>query len=169
MKICPRCGTPQKDENTVCVECGTVLGDALSEEEGQAALARLKASMKKRPVYRGYFEYDPYDPFSLGWKQYTVAILNCAAVITALVLIFLADTLPVPHADVLICVILFCGIAAIDMFFPQINWGMTKLGAELRGVQVYDGPNGLYMFLHRMLPILAFIIGVLLILISLQR
>ena len=33
MKLCEKCGTPQKDENFRCVECGAILPSPLSEKD----------------------------------------------------------------------------------------------------------------------------------------
>ena len=41
MKKCRKCGAVQNDDRTTCVDCGTVLGRPMSEEEEAIAEAAL--------------------------------------------------------------------------------------------------------------------------------
>ena len=162
MKVCPSCGTPQKNENNVCVECGAKLGNPLSPDEEQAERNRQQKGMQSRAVYRGWFEYDYLDPFALGWKHKAAAALNILLGIAAIVSMVGADYLPVGKPVICLYVTVFCIINTVELIFPEIGWELTKFKGEVRGLNVDDEPTDRYIFMHRLWVLIFTVIAVIL-------
>ena len=159
MKVCPKCGTPQKDENTCCIECGAVLRGELSAEEKAQLALRQQEEHKKRVLYGGFLESDPEDPFSMNLKQRIIAILNLLTVIASLVVMVGAELLPVRGPALCLVSLAYCGVAAFDLFFPEVRWSLHRLRGELRGYLCSDDPSDVYLFWHWVTPIITLVIG----------
>lgn len=85
MKQCPSCGTRQSDDRTTCVDCGSFLGDPLSEREEAAAEAAIDAAVAH--------EIDPSDNFAVTRRQKLLGIASIVCIVGMLVLICVTNNI----------------------------------------------------------------------------
>ncbi len=85
MKQCPHCGTRQSDDRSTCVDCGSFLGDPLSEREEAAVEEAIEATVAH--------ELDPSDNFAVTRRQKLLGIAAIVCIVGMLVLICVANNI----------------------------------------------------------------------------
>jgi len=84
MKKCPKCGAVQSDGRNVCLDCGTLLGRAMTKEETAAhedALDERLSDLSERT-----------EDFYVPLRDKVIGIIALAGIIAAIVLLVLATT-----------------------------------------------------------------------------
>ncbi len=84
MKKCKKCGTVQSGARTVCLECGSVLGKAMSAEEKEAAEAVLYDKLDNMA--------ERTDDFYIPVRDKIISALCVLGVIAAVILIVFANS-----------------------------------------------------------------------------
>lgn len=79
MKLCPKCGAPQKDSRSTCIDCGTRLGKPLTQEELvqyqlDHNLERMIDDMAERA-----------DDLRVGRRAWVLVALNAVCFVAAIV------------------------------------------------------------------------------------
>jgi len=81
MKKCKKCGALQNDDNNTCIDCGTVLGKALSEAEAAEIEERLDN------VLEGMSERT--EDFYVPLRDKIMGVLSAIGIIAAIILLIL--------------------------------------------------------------------------------
>ena len=130
MKICDKCRAQNADTRVFCLDCGTTLGEKLSDAQEAAYQDNLSDNIealcnRNDPLYVSRFDK------IVG----VLALLGCAA---SVVLPFIRPyTMTDDHPY--LWAFLFFTLAALDAFVPQLAWGLEKLRISLWA----DGAEGL--------------------------
>ena len=84
MKKCPKCGAVQSDSRNVCLDCGTLLGRAMTKEETAAHEDALDERLSDLS--------DRTEDFYVPLRDKVIGIIALAGIIAAIVLLVLATT-----------------------------------------------------------------------------
>ena len=153
MKLCEKCGTPQKDENFRCVECGNILPEPLSDKEEEIINSRISEYIDSQAERTEDFYVTNFD-------KIMIALDIIGFIVSVAVLIFRS---PLTNTDAL-CIYTagFFGFMAIDTTFPKILWFFEKLRVQMR-YHVDDlQPSDTYLITRKIMivviPIIAYMI-----------
>ncbi len=160
MKVCPKCKTPQKDENHHCIECGTALGAPIGERDEQHLLQqaddRLKHAMHERYLERFY---------QVGRPEYWIVAVDVLLYLVSMVLLYLcADS--VPHPIFLLLPWGLCFIGGVITLFPMFTWKLVRILLLLSSRRYYyddmydlEEPKDGFIIFHRIFRILCPVCG----------
>ncbi len=125
MKKCKKCGAVHGDDSSVCVDCGTFLGDSVSEADEQAAEAALDGALHSMTERTEDFYIPPLQRV-FGW-------LCVLGVIAAIVLLALAGGAPEESragtAGLIAAILLIA--AAPMLLVPRVLWFLLTLKYRL--------------------------------------
>ncbi len=134
MKICPKCNAPQKDDSTICEECGADLTYPLQKTD------------------------DPFNLGIFGKIMITIDILGMIAAV-ALMILFM-DNHAVNLSWCFVSAVLLI-VAAIATGIPDLNWHFYELSMEFKHGVSNPEPSNYYLFMWKLgivaIPIICFI------------
>ncbi len=142
MKFCQSCGTPQKDENRTCIECGAVLGEPISEKEAMARQREMDEAMKRAAAA------SVDDPLALTPLDRVMAVVDVVGIVASVVALLLL------HANEYAYIgLLLFAVAFVDTAFPKINWFFEELRIQMRANVTSADPSDWYLFTRKILVI----------------
>lgn len=150
MKFCQSCGTPQKDENRTCIECGALLGEPISKAEAMARQREMDESLKRAAAA------SVDDPLALTTLDRVIAGLDLAGIVLSVLALLLL------HANEFA----FWGLALfaaafVDTAFPRINWFFEELRIQMRSDVTSAEPSDWYLISRKILIIALPVLGAL--------
>ena len=124
MKKCKSCGALQKDERTVCIDCGQRLGKPLSDSELEALEEGIHAQLDEMS--------DATDDFYVTKTDKILIILHA---LFSVALIVLAIINPYGHEDIgdpIVWCFVLNAISVAHLAFPAALWDLHILGLGAR-------------------------------------
>lgn len=150
MKFCQSCGTPQKDENRTCIECGAILGESISKGEAMARQREMDEAMKRAAAA------SVDDPLALTTLDRVMAGVDLAGLVASVLAILLL------HANEFAYIgLLLFAVAFVDTAFPRINWFFEELRIQMRSSVTSAEPSDLYLISRKILIIALPVLGAL--------
>ena len=150
MKLCEKCGTPQKDENFRCVECGTILPKPLNEKEEEIIENQISDYIDEHASRT--------DPFYVSRADKVMIAVDLAGLLASVVTLLFFSPTSDEDALSLVCIFLFA-FSALDTAFPQIQWFFEKLRVEMHYHVEHLEPSDLYLIGRKIMiyaiPVLA--------------
>lgn len=144
MKLCEKCGTPQKDENFRCVECGAILPKPLSDKEEEIIEDQISDYIDDAA--------DRSDDFHVGTREKLLIAADILGFIMSfVVMIFFSDK---SEGDY-ICLMtaLLFALVAVNTAFPKLSWALEKIRLS-RYVDTYDlSPSDWYVTSQKIMKI----------------
>ncbi len=158
MKICMRCGTPQKDSNQTCVECGAVLGGPMDAEKAEQIQTMQKDQLDDIMEHPRYF--DPYDLEYVGPIQKILVAIDILLILASLILLNFQTPLPVKTPACCGLTLVFCIVAAIDTAFPWLSFELELISVRMRFKVDDPEPSDSFVFMHRLIDLVLPILGI---------
>ena len=152
MKLCQKCGTPQKDENFRCVECGAILPSPLSEKDEEIIEEQISDYIDGAA--------DRSDDFYVGTREKILVAADILGIILSVVVMIFFSPESDGDAICLWCAVLFA-LGAVHTAFPKLGWALEKLRLA-RYVDTYDlSPSDWYITSQKIMKIAIPVIGAL--------
>lgn len=149
MKVCAKCGVEQNDANTLCVECGAVLPDPVSEEEEER-----REYEKSQELYALADRTDLFYRTRFDWAM---IIGNGAGLAAAMVILFFFTHLP--GAVYALTTVGCCGVGLIIAAFPKLLWKLEEWRVTLR-YDVSDlSPSYAWLIGNKVVALLCLLVG----------
>ena len=135
MKKCKKCGAVQKDTRSVCIDCGTVLGKPLSEEETETVEEELQDNLHGMTERTEDFRVSRAD----------IGLLISHALMTAVMIgMFLWKGSDISGSAQTLVAGVLCNIGVIiELAFPRLSWTIHKWMMHLRYSNADDLAPGL--------------------------
>lgn len=144
MKLCEKCGTPQKDENFRCVECNAILPKPLSEKEEEIIEDQISDYISNAA--------DKSDDFTVGTREKILIAVDILGIILSFVVMIFFSRESDGDAICLWCALLFV-LGAVHTAFPRLGWFFEKLRLS-RYVDTYDlSPSDWYITSQKIMKI----------------
>lgn len=154
MKKCPKCGTVQSDDRSMCVDCDAHLGAKMSETDE----AELNEEMKEKISSLT----ERADDFHVSLFDKILLVLNILMVIAQIVLIFIFKDYGQKIYVLLYAVLLI--FPSVYLVKPHWIWELNLLRANSRyGNADQLIPGALWVFERKVVSIIFLLMGVLLI------
>lgn len=150
MKVCEKCGTPQKDENFRCVECGAILGKPLSDEEEERAEDMISDYIDEHAART--------DPFYVSRTDKILVAVNIVGLIAAVVMMLFRSNSSDTDCICFLFAVIFL-LMAIDTAFPQIQWFFEKLRVEMHYHVEHLEPSDLYLLGRKIMKVVIPVFG----------
>ena len=116
MKKCKSCGALQKDERTVCIDCGQRLGEPLTKRELKALEDGLETQLDEMA--------DRCDDFHVSRFDYVLIALH-AVLSVALIVVTLINPNNVQETGrSLLWGLILNVLAAVELLFPAAMWSL---------------------------------------------
>lgn len=116
MKKCKSCGALQKDERTVCIDCGQRLGDPLTERELKALEDGLELQLDEMA--------DRCDEFHVSRFDYVLIALH-AILSVALIVVCFMNPLDIENiGESLFYGLLMNVVSTVQLLFPAAIWSL---------------------------------------------
>lgn len=155
MKLCEKCGTPQKDENFRCVECNAILPKPLSEEDEEIIEDQISDYIDNAA--------ERSDDFYIGTHEKILIAADILGFILSFVVMIFFSPKSDGDAICLWCAVLFA-LGAVNTAFPKLSWALEKLRLS-RYVDTYDlSPSDWYITSQKIMKIAVPVIGALILL-----
>lgn len=126
MKKCKKCGALQNDERNTCMDCGTVLGHSLTEQETRLEEAALENKLDGMA--------DRTDDFYVPLRDKIMGII-CILGMAAAILLLTFPFTPNRHADLVqgfsLISLLSLAVSCFTLFFPKFMWYFSTLKYRL--------------------------------------
>lgn len=150
MKLCEKCGTPQKDENFRCVECGAILPSPLSDKEEEIIEEQISDYIDKAA--------DRSDDFTVGTREKIIVAADILGIVLSVIVMIFFSHEPDGDYICLMCALMFA-MGAVDTAFPKLSWALEKLRLS-RYVDTYAlSPSDRYVISRRIMQIAIPVIG----------
>ncbi len=118
MKLCEKCGTPQKDENFRCVECGAILPGPLSEKDEEIIEEQISDFIRDA--------VDKSDDFHVGTKEKILIAVDILGIILSFVVMIFFSPQTGGDAICLWCAVIYA-LGAVNTAFPKLGWALERL------------------------------------------
>lgn len=131
MKICPKCGAIWEDNRNTCLDCDTVLPNALSAEAAEEVREDVSDSL--------YDMAENADDFAVSPREKVFGILSFVGCVAGLVLFVLASTKynatasPIVRSVMELATLiglftpLFFAVSGCLFLFPRLMWNLYTL------------------------------------------
>lgn len=126
MKLCPKCGAPQKNSRSTCIDCGTRLGKPLTQEE----LAQYQLDHNLGRMIDDMAERT--DDFYVSRWAWVLVALNAVCFVAALCVLVFGRTWA--NAKLVLLPLICAPAGAAFLAFPRLFWRLQQLRISL----VYD-------------------------------
>jgi len=137
MKLCEKCGTPQKDENFRCVECGSILPGPLSDKEEEIIEDQISDFIEDT-VHRS-------DDFYVGTKEKILIAVDILGIVMSFVVAIFFSPESGGDAICLWCAVIYA-LGAVHTAFPRLGWFFEKLRIARYVDNAYDlSPSDWYI------------------------
>ena len=144
MKLCEKCGTPQKDENFRCVECNAILPKPLSDKEEEIIEDQISDYIDDAA--------ERSDDFYVGTREKILIAADILGIIMSFVVMIFFSHKPDGDYICLMCAFLFA-LGAIHTAFPKLGWALEKIRLS-RYVDTYDlSPSDWYITSQKIMKI----------------
>lgn len=131
MKKCIQCGAIMDNENESCLECGTKLGPALTEEEVQ----QLKKVFLERATKVG----EKADYFYVSKQDKLVSVLLLCGVVIHMLLLYITNQAETENYRLLVYIIMiWMTIEAFNVVNPKITWKIYQMSISLKPTEHKD-------------------------------
>ena len=151
MKKCEKCGTPQKDSNFRCVECGAILGKPLSGAEEERMKEQISDYIADRAERTEDFYITRLDKIMIA--------LDVLGILASLWYLLLGPKNRDGQGICLFLILIFL-LAGINTAFPKIAWTLEKWRVEMRYHVENLEPSDWYLITRKIInvvfPILAY-------------
>jgi len=155
MKLCKNCGTPQKDENFRCVECGAILPKPLSDREEEIIEEQISDYIDEAA--------DRSDDFYVGTREKILIAADILGLVMSFVVMIFFSPETQGDAICLWCALLFV-LGAVNTAFPKLGWEIEKIRLA-RYVDASDlSPSDHYVVTRKITNIAIPVIGALILL-----
>ncbi|MBP1755587.1 MAG: hypothetical protein H6Q59_1985 [Firmicutes bacterium] len=125
MKKCIQCGAIMENENETCLECGTKLGPALTEEEVQ--------HLKKAFLERATKVEEKADFFYVSKQDKIVSVLLLCGVVMHMLLLYTIKQVETENYRLLVYIIMiWMTVEAFNVVNPKITWKIYQMRFSLK-------------------------------------
>ncbi len=130
MKKCKSCGALQKDERTVCVDCGQRLGKPLTDSELKALEEGLEIQLEEMS--------DNADGFHVSRFDYVLIALHAILSVALIVVSFINPNDYEKIGEPLVWGIVLNVLAAVELLFPAAMWSLHTAMLSFRYANAED-------------------------------
>ena len=158
MKICSHCGAINSDNKFFCVDCNEKLDEAISESEQNRVEKQIDSNIENL--------YNDNDPLFVSRTDKIFGIVSCVCAVLSLAVLVIGLATK-RDLSLLLLGFLFSALAAVEAFFPQINWCIEKLRLSFIISNPEDAePGTFYRACRKFSIMLCTAVGIVLLIIS---
>lgn len=141
MKLCEKCGTPQKDDNFRCIECGAILPEPLSEKEQEIIEDKISDYIEEK--------VETTDDFYVNKFDKAMAILDGIGIVVSALILFLRRPIGEHEAVCFLSILLFA-IAGVEALFPKLSWFFEEMRVKMRYHVEKLHPSDTYLIVRKL-------------------
>ena len=119
MKKCPSCGARQKDSRSTCIDCGALLGSAMSAEEEKTESEKLDETLENQAIHA--------EDMRVGAREIVLAVITAAAMAGVLWGFFCGTIREEGGVKLAVLAMMFGVMSLLRLLFPRVLWNLERM------------------------------------------